>query len=719
MEIQSNDKEIAHSCNFMSIPCIKTNILKQHIKNIHRENENTPCQFCKDTFITCCLKLSKIVKRENVMQNSSSKNGALNPSNTPLKTESNSENCTTDDYLFESEFLSHNNDDIKDEKKIDLVNVSAEIISSILKFVISNAILRSDKSQNAKLKCSICEFSYKKEFFKKHFQQAHEEKYHNQCTFCKRTFSKNFIYEHSKMCFLGSPQKCNICNKVFKSKSKLDNHRIVQHKVYQDQPGKCLKCNKTFKRPADLAMHRRKQHNEGTEDCIYKCDICEATFTRKDTLKRHAMLGRHQKPKNYPCKQCSVSFESEKALKTHNSLTHSSGFAKLAKCETCNKELINEDTLRFHKRNSHPELAIREICYLCQKEFKTKGAVEKHIMKDHNGYKCLQCGKTFRSDLIHQIHVKKVHEGLVGQKCDYCDYTAINIYHFRVHVRKNHTEKKQFQCSDCNRIFNQKYNLTSHVKSVHQKIKDKKCPHCEATFSRADNLNSHVTSAHGTKENLVCDQCGKHFVRHDALREHILGVHNGEVNLLCDICGKSFLRKRRLRLHLNKVHKVRFSEYDVTIMGEKSKLCNYCGKNFSHAKNLSKHLIGVHKVEETDQNINKENIKNEASPNLHTRIKISSKKSDKRHWIYKCELCLEVFEGRKKYNNHILTVHPEKHKCTLCGKSFADAFYLSTHLKAHQRQDCQTCKMSFLTTGYLKSHMAEFHNGVDEETSKS
>ena len=713
---KTETSHFGHLCNISTNACIQTIILKQHIKSVHRKNENKPCQFCKDTFIVSCLKLTKIVKREKVEENCGANNSEVNSSNSPLKTESNSTNCKSNDFAFESEF-SNDSLDTKDEKKMDIINEdernlqmnTRSIILPILKWMISKAVMRYEESEKEdKLKCEICAISFKNQYnLKMHLKSIHGEKYHNQCAFCKRQFSKKSIFEHTKMCSLGPPRKCKICGKVFQSKSQLDNHNIVQHEIDQDQIGKCQKCNKTYKRTSDLAVHKRRHHNEGSEECIFKCDICEATFLKRESLKTHKKRGRHQKPKNHHCEQCSVSFENVMLLKIHNSLTHSLGLTKLAKCEICNKELLNEQSLTIHKIKKHPELAPKEICYLCQKELKTKGALQKHIIQDHNGYKCLKCNKVFKIEYIYQSHVKKYHEGAIGQKCDFCDYTAFNLWYLRTHVKDQHTEKKLFQCSDCNQSFNRKNNLTSHIKSVHQKIKDKECPHCEATFSRTSNLKTHVISLHGTKENLVCEQCGKHFVRLDTLKEHIVGVHEGKVNLLCEICGKAFHRKSRLDLHLYRKHK------------PGSKLYNFCGKSFSEAKNLSMHLKGVHKVEESEQTTTNGNT-HEDFPIRETKV-ISSNEiiTNKRPWIFKCEFCLEVFEGKHKHNNHILTVHPDKHKCPLCGKSFGDKFYLSTHLKAHQNRDCQTCKMSFLTSGYLKSHVAEFHNEeVDKETSK-
>ena len=52
---KTKTSNIDHSCNISTNTCIQTNILKQHIRSVHRKNENKPCQFCKDTFIISCL----------------------------------------------------------------------------------------------------------------------------------------------------------------------------------------------------------------------------------------------------------------------------------------------------------------------------------------------------------------------------------------------------------------------------------------------------------------------------------------------------------------------------------------------------------------------------------------------------------------------------------------------------------------------------------------
>ena len=431
MEISSNVK---HSCNLSTIACIQTNTLKQHIKNVHRKNENTPCQFCKETFIIFCLKSTRIVKTEK-MKEYCGTNSEVESSNLPIKIELDSKDCKPNDFVFESEFPTQNLD-AKDDKKMHSMDDdsrneetnTSRIILPIMNLMISNAVMRYEKSKREEnLRCEICAKSFKTQgCLKRHLKSVHGEKYHNQCVFCKRRFAQNSIYKHSKMCSLGPPKKCKICGKVFQSKLQLENHNTIQHEVDQDQIGKCQMCNKTYKRLADLAVHKRRHHNEGFEECIYKCDICEATFPRKESLKRHNMRGLHQRPKRHHCKQCSVRFKSALSLKTHNSLTHSSGLTKLAKCKICNKELLNKQSLRRHKMSMHPELAPKEVCYLCQKEFKTKGAVQKHILQEHDGYKCLKCGKKFKTEYIYKFHIKKVHEGAIGKKCDFCDYTAIN-----------------------------------------------------------------------------------------------------------------------------------------------------------------------------------------------------------------------------------------------------------------------------------------------------
>ena len=86
---------------------------------------------------------------------------------------------------------------------------------------------------------------------------------------------------------------CPICNKSFKNKNTLSNHKNLQHK---QQGVQCKSCKKTFGRPANL-----KRHMQGSYKCarfrgaVAKskaqkkvfCTVCESGFINQKNLRRH------------------------------------------------------------------------------------------------------------------------------------------------------------------------------------------------------------------------------------------------------------------------------------------------------------------------------------------------------------------------------------------------------------------------------------------------
>ena len=97
MTISSNSKHEnigVHQCSLLNNGCIKTSILKQHIKGFHGNNENTPCELCKSIFILSCL----------LEKNQTENESARKKSNI----------CEPFDIAFESEI----NDSMESEYKI-------------------------------------------------------------------------------------------------------------------------------------------------------------------------------------------------------------------------------------------------------------------------------------------------------------------------------------------------------------------------------------------------------------------------------------------------------------------------------------------------------------------------------------------------------------------------------------------------------------------------
>ena len=73
----------------------------------------------------------------------------------------------------------------------------------------------------------------------------------------------------------------------------------------------------------------------------YKCDFCDKTFRKKDSLKRHIKIV-HEGVKNHKCDMCEKSFFTSSFLESHKTNFHLKN-----KCDICEKGF---STLRRLKR---------------------------------------------------------------------------------------------------------------------------------------------------------------------------------------------------------------------------------------------------------------------------------------------------------------------------------------------------------------------------------
>lgn len=181
---------------------------------------------------------------------------------------------------------------------------------------------------------------------------------------------------------------CHVCDRTFKTESRLKTHRIkhlppeeriiekrLAKKKYQYKfEGICQYCGKFFTHRGSFREHKRTHTGERP----YECDICHRRFALPKTLQSHYHIHTGEKP--FQCDLCGLAFRQRMLLKVHKVNHHSEG-ARPHQCEYCPKSFAMRGTLNAHTR----------------------------IHTGETRYECQQCGAKF-IDLTQLKRHKKKHE---------------------------------------------------------------------------------------------------------------------------------------------------------------------------------------------------------------------------------------------------------------------------------------------------------------------
>lgn len=126
------------------------------------------------------------------------------------------------------------------------------------------------------------------------FQNSHE-KFHTmepqfKCTECTKAFIyKHQLVVHQRMHSGERPHRCDVCGAQFASQSQYKRHAKMQHNIESPPEEKlqnCPECNKIFRDKRLLANHRRIH----TGIKPHKCEFCEKTFITQSDCKKHTRI---------------------------------------------------------------------------------------------------------------------------------------------------------------------------------------------------------------------------------------------------------------------------------------------------------------------------------------------------------------------------------------------------------------------------------------------
>ncbi|KAF7283829.1 hypothetical protein GWI33_022868 [Rhynchophorus ferrugineus] len=185
--------------------------------------------------------------------------------------------------------------------------------------------------------------------------------------------------------------KCDLCPKVFASRSGFANHQLIHQGV-------------------KIQYKKRIKKDEGPKLKNFLCNYCAKSFRTKVQLDDHIRGHTGERPFN--CTYCHKCFKTKAALKTHE-MNHLGTTPQRFKCETCNKPFSLKAHYEVHRRTHTGEKPFE--CHFCGKCFNYRGTWRIHL-RIHTGetpYACPICGNRYHDKSSLNKHQKK--KGHLGE----------------------------------------------------------------------------------------------------------------------------------------------------------------------------------------------------------------------------------------------------------------------------------------------------------------
>ena len=353
--------------------------------------------------------------------------------------------------------------------------------------------------------------------------------------------------------------------------------------------------------------------NAGEIKCAF--DDCSRIFFSPDELKEHRQ--QHSPARQFPCADCSRSFQHDHELNLHMMRRHSEESVTPVTLlpYACNFPGCSYSTrvvrkLVKHKQNTHSSTIY--TCLLCGWCFKKYQRFNFHVAK-HNTetpgvFRCIvdDCEKLFENGDSLKAHIKEAHHVAheTPFKCNIgaCKFSALKIRSLQLHKNRMHTFDL-FKCclcgarSDCFGSF--KRHLQQH-KMIHPAgvLKCMKLD-CTETFSSPIDMLEHV-EAHDGVHRFECQECGHLTGSKMQMREHV-SQHSAAI--ACSIPACLFISdtKQNMKFHMKEVHSSWFY------------FCQHCEEGFCQSSDLKKHM-SLHELGEPRVSINRNSTTDKKHP---------------------------------------------------------------------------------------------------------
>ena len=301
-----------------------------------------------------------------------------------------------------------------------------------------------------------------------------------------------------------------------------------------DTQNRCAVCNKQFKSPSKLYLHLLIHTGEKP----FKCDICEIGFRQNSHLRDHDRKHHPDLPVKPKNKKHKTSFERKSRqqiqyqnyLKSRNNTTDKNEIesqsqtdqitmaGSLAKARAMFNNSINE-SLKYTGLNTITAINHKQKqCDVCGKKFQTPAKLKRHFLS---------------------------HTGERPHSCEICEYKFAQNCHLKYHYKNHHPDlpfpmpsfKNPNIKTSVERKSRQQIQYQDYLKSQEHTTTDK----------------NEIKNESQNPKQKQCDVCGKNFQTPAKLKRHFLS-HTGERPFSCEFCEKQFAQDCHLKYHYKKNH---------------------------------------------------------------------------------------------------------------------------------------------------------------------
>lgn len=215
-----------------------------------------------------------------------------------------------------------------------------------------------------KCKSKDCNKAFKTKYKLSHHETSCVHNVRFPCSKCEKTFTcQRNLNDHCKVIHDRDPKvyqfQCQECQKRFYKKCNYESH-LISHRNNDKLNYNCSQCGLQFKRIRSLKSHMDLKHANNGVKKAYLCPICGHCLESYTGYRQH--LAKHTGAvyikRNYKCLECPKSFRSPADLKTHQVVhTKTKAFA----CDLCNAMFTQKASLKDHC-NVHAKKFVCRIC---------------------------------------------------------------------------------------------------------------------------------------------------------------------------------------------------------------------------------------------------------------------------------------------------------------------------------------------------------------------